>query len=477
MALHDASTPLSPDWWLLRLGRRLRERARVLEQRLRYYTGDHPLPQAAHQDPNTAAAFRAFQEKARTNLCRLPVVATVNRQQVIGVTDGDGRADSVAWRWWQDNRLDSRQKQLYRLVSSTGYGYAMAGPHRADPRRPLITVEHPSQVITESDPETGQERAGLKAWWDDIEGRGRATVYLPDRRFRYHTDTSARARTLAWGESSWTLVEDLPNPLGRVPIEPFERTPDLGVDPEPVFWQMRDIQDRINLSILNRMTAERYTAQQQVWATGSKPTKTVDPLTGLEVPQNPYSRGADGVWINENPEGKFGYIPPADVTGVLKTHEFDIRTAFLLTSTPAYYMPGDLVNVSTETIVALDTNHVAMVEELNTEIGEGLEALLAMAALVAGDERDFGGHEVRWKDPRQLNPAVVADMATKKKSIGYPLTMVAEDMGESPQRVDRLRIEAAGEQLMAAGQAASAGTPDMSGPLRVTIPDDLADLV
>lgn len=78
---------------------------------------------------------------------------------------------------------------------------------------------------------------------------------------------------------------------------------------------------------------------------------------------------------------------------------------------------------------------------------------MAIAGKVAGSERDFTAAEVRWKDPRQLNPAVIADMGSKKRAMGYPLALVAEDLGDSPQRIKRLRSEAAAEALTAPAPA------------------------
>jgi hypothetical protein len=488
VALQSPDTVRSPDWWLLRLGRRLRDREHKHLCRYRdYYRGEHPLPQGLRSSMTREEirAWHEFQRKSRTNFCKLVVKATVNRQQAIGITTADGKADDEAWTWWQQNRLDSRQKQLYRLVGATGYGYMMVGPHPRDPSRPLMTVEHPREVITEADPETGDVAAALKAWWDSVAEVGRATLYLGDQIYRYTTPAWSRHRPLPWGPDNWTITGDpQTNRLGEPGVVPFEFDPEEGEEPEPDFWPLRDLQDRLNLSVLNRMTIERYAASPQAYATGMKVKKAVDPLTGLEVPQNPLRRGPDGVWINENPDGKFGHIPPADLISILKVHEHDIRTMFVLTSTPAYYMPGDLVNVSTDTVVALETNHVAKIHELNTNYGESLEHAFALAAKVAGVDRDFDGHEIRWKDPRQLNPAVIADMAVKKKSIGWPLTMVAEDMGESPQRVERLQTESAAEKLLAFGQqqqpqadqqTANGQVP--TGPLQVQIPDTLQGLV
>lgn len=40
-------------------------------------------------------------------------------------------------------------------------------------------------------------------------------------------------------------------------------------------------------------------------------------------------------------------------------------------------------------------------------------------------------------------------MGSKNRAMGYPLTLVAEDMGDSPQRINRLRAEAAAKALTA----------------------------
>jgi hypothetical protein len=67
--------------------------------------------------------------------------------------------------------------------------------------------------------------------------------------------------------------------------------------------------------------------------------------------------------------------------------------------------------------------------------------------------------------------AVKADAATKLKSIGYPLDVIAEDLDESPARVRRIVAGAASQALLAASllpapsAAPSAGNlPDDDGP-------------
>ena len=450
MVLDD--TPGVPDWWLLRLGRRMRDRRKDLDRWWDYYSGKHPLPSLPK---NAVAAFVDFQRKSRTNFCRPVADAPVHRLKVLGVTDGEGRPDEDALRWWQHNRLDSRQKLVYRTAMAQSAAYVIVGPHpsRTEPgsdlSAPLVTAEHPRQVIVEHDPATGERVAALKAWWDDIDRVGRAIVYMPDGLQRYVTPRRSGGG-LPWGPESWEPDGDYEeHGLGAVPVVPFECRPDLMEDPQPEFAGVLDIQDRINMGVLNRMTAARYSAFRQKFVTGHKFRKRTDPATGLELVEQPFVPSPSAVWASEGENTKFGQLDATDLSGFLKEHESDVRDMLVLSHTPAYYFASDLVNISADTVNALDVNHLAKVGEHQDGFGEGWEDVLALCAAQAGAERDYSQAEVDWADPRRLNPSVLADAATKKHSIGYPLGILAQELGESPQRVRRITSEAAGAALLA----------------------------
>jgi len=455
--LTEHETPDSPDWWLLRLGRRLRARQGKLRVWRDYYRGDHPLPQGPKKATD---AYRDFQKKARTNFMEMVVDASVDRLRVLGITDSQGRPDDDANRWWQLNRLDARQILVYRTALSLSESYVIVGPHPADRRRPLITVEHPSEVIVEHDPATRERRAALKAWYDDVAGVARANVWLPGRVIKYVTERRGPG-PLPWGPGAWTISEDIEHNLG-VPVVPFSCRPGLDEDPQPEFGGVIDIQDRINLGVLNRMTAERYSAFRQKWVKGHKFKRRVDPETGLETIEQPFVPDPAGLWASEGENTQFGEFSQTQLLDYLKAHELDIRDLLVVSRTPAYYYAGDLVNIGADTVLALDLLHVAKVEEHALNFGESWEDVNAEAALVAGVDRDFSAAEVRWRDPRQFNPSVVADMATKYKSIGYPLAVIAEKSGESPQMVQRIVSESAADQLAAAAalQLATQAQPD-----------------
>lgn len=443
-------TPESPAWWLIRLGRQMQARRPELDRWWSYYIGEHPLPELPKKATD---AFRSFQRKARTNFCPPIADASVHRLTVLGITDGQGNPDEDAQRWWQANRLDSRQKQLYRTVMNQSRGYVMVGPHptrrEANGRpSPLISIEHPRQAIAEYDPVTGEARAGLKAYYDDVARVGRASVLLGGQVVRYVTARRGPGR-LPWGRSSWEQDgEPVPHDYGVPPIVEFACRPDLMEEPRPEFGPVLDIQDRINLGVLNRMTAARYSAFRQGYVTGHKFAKRKDPVSGLEIVVQPFIPGPGNLWASEADDAKFGQLDATDLSGFLKEHESDVRDLLVLSHTPAYYFATDLVNISADTVNALDINHIAKIEEHQAGLGEAWETVAMLAARQAGIDRDYTAAEVRWADPRQLNPSVLADAATKKASIGYPLAVLAEDMGESPQRVKRIVAGAAGAALL-----------------------------
>lgn len=458
----------NPDFWLLRLGRRMRKREGALDEWWRYYRGRPPLPELPK---NAQQAFLDFQRKARTNVCQLISDASVHRLTALGVTGPDGEPDSRASLWWQQNRLDSRQKLVWRVAMSQSVGYMLVGEHPTRTEEngrpsPLITAEHPRECIVEYDPETGEPLVGLKAYANDIDGYGYAVVFFDDTRFQYRTRERC-GRRLPWGPDSWVPVggdQGEPHDLGMLQLVEFARMPDLGEDPEPEFAGVMDIQDRLNLGVLNRMATSRNAGFPQKWIKGHKFAKKKD-ANGLVVVEQPFVPGPSAVWASEGENAQFGQLAAADLSGFLKEHESDVRDMLILSHTPAYYYAGQLVNIAADTIGALDILHVAKVREHIAAFGEGLESVMALCAAQAGVPEDYTEAEVRWANPAHASLAVKADAATKLKSIGYPLDVVAEEMGETPAMVRRITAGAASQALLAASLLPAPGTAPTAGNL------------
>ncbi|MFF7171099.1 phage portal protein [Streptomyces pseudovenezuelae] len=461
----------NPDYMLLRLGRKLRKRQGVLDEWWRYYRGRPPLPELPR---NAEAAFIDFQRKSRTNFCKVIADSTVHRLFALGVTAADGTADPNASRWWQINRLDSRQKLVWRVAMAQSAGYMLVGEHPTQTEAngrpsPLITAEHPREAIVEYDPETGEPYVGLKALHNDVDGYGYAYVLYDDTTFAYKTRERCTPSRLPWGPDSWVPLDDgEPHDLGRMPLVEFARMPDLGEDPEPEFACVTDTQDRVNMGVLNRMAASRYSGFRQKWVRGHKFARKTDQATGITTVVQPFVPGPNTVWVSEGENAQFGQLDATDLRPFLDEHASDVRDMLIMSQTPAYYYAGDLINISADTVSALDLMHVAKCREHILSFGEGLEEVMSLAAAQAGVPEDYTEATVRWVDPQYLSPAVMADAATKLKAVGYPLDVIAEKLGETPQQIRRITSSAASQALLAASllpanPAPTAGNVDDGG--------------
>ena len=323
---------------------------------------------------------------------------------------------------WQAARLDARQFAIWRKAFTRSAAYVIVGTDPKGGRVPRVTIEGPETVIVETDPADASRRlAALRLWHDSIAARWMATLYLPGRRFHWqtrmiHKTQGGTGRRLSWKPEAWEPRREPSRSLAAVPVAEF----DVGID----------VQNRLNLTILNRLTSERYAAFRQTALLNYEVEE--DPVTG--EPISPYNPGADQILTIPPPEPgspatQLVSLPQTDTTQMLRAVEADMRAFAAVTLTPVYYLPGDLMNISADSVAALDAGHVAKVKQRMAVWGEGLEEVLQLMAEVAGLDRDLSNSEVVWARPENLNPAQVADYAAKLRAAGYPLPIVAERIG------------------------------------------------
>ena len=456
---------LTPEQWLTRLGGQLQARWPRLERWQRYYDGHQDLPSGPSQH---AEAFIQFQKKARTNLCGLSVDSMVDRTYAEGIRTSSKALDARVWSWWQGARLDARQAAVYRTALSQSAAYVIWGPGKT-PERPRVTVESPTNVITETDPaDSSLTLAGLRCWYDPFERRWLATVYVPGGRYYSQHRATSDPKVLLQGmfdANRWETRREADRAPETVPIRAFLNADELS-EPTAEFDRAMDVQDRLNLTVLNRLTAERYASFRQRWAVNV--ALEDDPVTGL--PLSPFKPGITQTWIVEpgepgDPEPKFGDFAQTDTTQMLRGAEADMRLFAAITRTPLYYMPGDMINIGADAIAALDAGHNAKCRQRQSVWGEDWEAVIAGIGELAGVKDDLFDAEMIWRRPENFSPSQIADYGSKLRGMGYPLAIVAERIGDSPQQIARLRAEQAAEAARArflapdAAPSATGATP------------------
>lgn len=466
---------LSPIAWLERLAPRIADpdRQLTIDKFRRYYSGDHDLPAGPSQ---MSDAFRSFQAKARTNLCGICVRSVADRMEVIGYRERDRTANERLWALWTASGMVARQSTIWRKALSLGSAYVVVGP---DPRRrdaPRFTIEGPDRIAVEHDPGDPLVRlAAARVWHDALARRWHATIYLPGWRHYFQTvaehvspwatDTDrSQGSSLRLNATKWQTRLPSERSTPDIPVIPFYNGEE-GDEPLAEFaGEGIDVQDRINLTVLSRLTTERYQAYRQRGLVNFEPAE--DPITGLPIP--PFRPGSDQIWTVPpaapgDPEPKFVDLPPSDTANILRAVESDIRSFAMVTITPVYYLPGgDLINVAADALSALDTGHNAKVRQKSGLWTGPLSQMWQLAADVAGLGVTIEPEAIAWARPESAHPAAVADYVSKMVAAGVPLTIVLEEIGWGPERIEQVRTEVAQAQIQAsvlAARTAAAGQP------------------
>ncbi len=451
----DAQEIESPGWWLNRLGNKL-DKGRDKRKRLwDYYTGEHPIPEIPGVSDEDA---REWMKTGRANWIALVVEAVRERLQVVGFRFGDEGAegDRAADEIWQRNRLDSDSGLVHQAALVYGQSYVIVGYDDEDDGLARITPEHPDTVVTESFP--GNPRriaAALKVYWDDWAEVHRATVYTPERIYRFRTTS----RTYSYGAphavqlGSWDYDPDFggaageDNPLGVVPVVPFRVRPTLSYEGTGEFEDVTDLQDRINLSIINLLSAMKYGAFRQRWAAGLEVDE--DPITGKTI--EPLKLDIRKLWTVADENSRFGDFAETNLGPYIAAIENAIQGVAAITRTPPHYLLGQVVNVSGDALVAAESGLVSKARERQTHLGESWEEVMRLAGLIEGnaDLAEATGTETLWRNAAVRSESQLADAVAKKKDIGVPFRQLAVDLGYTPQEIERMIAEKEIETLLA----------------------------
>jgi hypothetical protein len=394
-----------------------------------YYKGHHRIAFATSKWRET---FGALFDELSDNWCQVIVDACVERLQVEGFRFGpsDQAADEEAWQLWQENYLDADSSLAHAEACTTGLAYTLVLPGD-DPETPRITVESPAQCIVLCAPDDRRRRlAGWKRWVED-DGTRRAMLYTPEG---FHRFTSSK------GRRTWTADGSMPNAVGIVPLIPMLNNPTVlgeGIsDLNAVISQ----QDAINKLLADLLVNSEFVAFPQRFATGLEiPT---DPETGRPLDRERFLSSVARLWVAEDPDVKFGQLSESEGRGYIAWIEMLVQHMAAISRTPPHYLLGQSgAFPSGESLKATETGLVKKVQRKQVTYGETWEETMRLAFLYRGDQGRGAAASVEtiWADPESRSEGELVDALVKLQTLGYPLEVLWEMHGESPQMVERMK--------------------------------------
>lgn len=450
----------TPDWWLERLYKRLNTRRRTILDWDDWYSGDHPAPQGYEK---AGALFQRLLEATGLNILGKVTDAAHERMHVEAFKVG-GKVNDDIWEIWQGNNFDAASRMVFQEMMGLSEAYVLVDPNLNAAGYPTMTPEHPEQCIVEQIPGSG-DRVGLKVYVDDTGGMPIRYGYVlaGDRVDVY----AAPARTHGWAlRPSWEYQPSLSglNPLDECPLVPFTNRPRMLKEPRPEWWPALIPQKRINKTILDRLAMQDEGAFKAMWATGIKiPT---DPATGKPV--EPFKRAIDRMFVNEDPNGKFGQFDAEDIRQVLLAVNDDVKHAAVVVPTPPDQLLGEIVNVSEGGLEAARDSLTRRVNLHKDFTEEPLETVARLALRAAGkDVPNVSSMTTYWRETENVTLGAKADAATKWASLGVPLEALWERfLGAEPDEIKAWKVARQQEALDPVTQAIINGVNTDADPTR-----------
>lgn len=406
----------------------------------RYVDGDAPLPEGAD---GASKAYRKFQKKARMNIASLAVAATRERMIIGGFrtgADGDENGDVQARRLWKANNLDVLSADLHDKMLTFGECYAIVGPPVVPGGLPVVTIEDPREVETKhhpADPRIITEAA--KVFRDKHAGIDFAYFYYPTRIEVYvkPSDTSLYAT------DGWIWRDDLSadNPLGEVPVVPFENINETGE-----FEPFLDLIDRINHMILQRLVIVTTQAFKQRAIKGNLPQFDE---AGNEVDYNGiFAPGPNSLWML--PEGTdIWESGQTDIQSIISGVRADIQDFAALTRTPMHYLSPDGANQSAEGAALAREGLVFKAEDRMARVTPSWSKVMSLLFKWMGDDEraNLLDLEPIWKPAERYSLAERADANSKFQDLPFRSRM--QLIGQfSPAEIAEMETERAGEAIL-----------------------------
>ncbi|MFG3582569.1 phage portal protein [Streptomyces sp. NPDC047990] len=416
------SPPTTPKDWLSYLYGKLPAPNSPSLLYSRYYEGEQQ--KLAFSQARYKNAFQEVFEQWRDNFCGMIIDSTNERLTIdtFRIPDAPG-TDKDAREFWQRSSMDAFSNSVHLDALIMGASYVLVWADKAG--EPTITPVSGEQMAVQYKAGSLTELEAAARFYTDTWGRMVATLWTEQYVYEVPADVT-----------EWDKGKVMRNPLGIVPVVPFTNRARLVGDPISDLHNVIPIQDAINKTIMDALTASEFAAFPQRWVTGLEIQEDDD-----GNPVEPFQVAVDKLLQAEDPGAKFGSFTPADLSNYAALVSMLLQHMAAVSRTPHHYF---LVNSgsapSGESLISAEAGLVAKVRERMLHFGESWERVIRLCFAVKRDKRkDAFGMETVWKDPEYRTEAQHIDALLKLKMLNVPEEQLWSDAGFSATQIESFR--------------------------------------
>lgn len=445
----------------------IRRQARLWELYTNYYSGIHRL---AFMTDDWKSEFGSIFSAFADNLCPTVISAVRNRLAVTGFTapgeevetarerdpdtgelivrqrrtlgrvGGEGEPDEadLAWDLWNRNRMDRRQKEIFRNALLGGRSYAFVWPDPQDASKAIVYPNTMEKTAVRYDVEKPNVVAlAVKAWLDP-DRRARVNLYYADRIEKFVTRSITRG---GLPEKAQTFIPFEPDDgTGAIAPHTFGIVPAIEFTFDDGKSRLQDViplQDALNKSQADMLVAMEFQAIPQRWIVGFTPE--YDALTGKE--KVPFKPGVDRIWGVRDPNAKFGQFAAADLEQFVTVHDSYRAEIARVSSTPLHYLllSGDFP--SGEALRAAESPLEAVVADTRDSFGPSVEALMDLGAIVERGPDPDRELSTLWRDSVFRGMKEHAETMEIKRGLGVSKRQGLRELGYSDDEIEMMEEE------------------------------------
>lgn len=396
---------------------RLSAQAPAWQRRQDYVEGKQDDP-FAPEGVNTE--YKSLQKQSIANFLEIAMNAPVQRMQADGFRTGrNDKADLTAWNEiWQPNKLDSRQKIVYKQMYIHGRGIMSVSPVKATPKTPKIRPENGKRVWIEPNPDDPFEGLFAVKQIGGLDGSVNAYVY---------TDAEWVQFTQAKGKTDWGMTAMGRHNLGGLPFVTFDFNVDADGVPHAPIDKLMPQQDAINTIRFNTLLAMQFSAYRQRVFTGFDPVardakgspivrKNADgtdmkDLNGLPMPvlNTPGRLGVDRALVFPGELTKVFDLPESNLDNYIKVYDTFLNTFFSTGQIPPQYSLTKMANLTGDGMAGAESTFQSLITDLKMAAGESLESVMRLANRARGETSPDVASEVIWSSSEIQSFAQIVD--------------------------------------------------------------------
>lgn len=414
--------PTTPTEWLAFLYGKIAAPGSESYKYVNYYEGEHQ--KLAFSQMRYQKAFHEVFAQWRDNFCGM-IVDSTNERLVVDsfrIPDAPGSVKD-ALEFWQRNRMDSFSNAVHLDALVTGKSFVIVWADKQG--EPTITPVPWDQMAVQYKAGSYTELEAAARFYMDTWGRQMVTLW-----------TEEYVYEVPLGDTQWEQGTKKPNPLKVVPVVPFFNKVRLDAKPHSELMNVIPIQDAINKTLSDALTASEYAAFPQRYVTGLEVQ-----LDANGKPKEPWDVGSDKIVQAEDPAAKFGTFEAADLSNYASLVSLLLQHLGAVSRTPPhYFLVNSASTPSGESIISAEAGLVAKVKERALHFGEAWEQVIRLCFAVKNDERrNAFAMETVWKDPEYRTEAQHIDALLKLKQLEVPLEILWAEAGFGATQIATFR--------------------------------------